>query len=489
MPAPTQLLTTDFGRAHSPSEGGIIHSTDATAVVAVQSVATASSGDSNAGAPIRSPTKSVSFHHRAHAPHIQGDAGGAAFTSSAADDLGVAVSDADDDAAAQDDGSGLTPAGRKIREVLLAALPPSDGVVDSGAGSERAQLEAALAAAGKGQLAPAELDAMLKRLWATRQAELRAAFAATTTEAKQMQTLLSSLLLEHSGRPHGISAEVESSGTTAAVSDDNRPALLADLEYFVSQVHNAEDFATMGGLTAVTLLLNESNPAVAAGAAWVLGTAVKYAQPLQLLALAEGALPRLLSVCGSATAHDFSGETAASTAALLAKVVYALGGLIRSCGEAQEQFVALRGPAQLANVLRWSTAGALAARAEIAAAATSEAAGAVRQLQLAYASVVAKTASLIADVHLDSVGEPLDVDTSQDAASPSGGLPKPSRCTADLRSLLPSAPRDICRSLQDAADTLSDISLEHSVIAARLVGHRDVVVNARDVCALFCERA
>ena len=79
------------------------------------------------------------------------------------------------------------------------------------------------------------------------------AFAATRTEGAQMQTLLARLL---GGGGGGGGGGGTAEDAPAALSDAQRIELLTDIEFHVASVHNAGDFNTMGGLTAVVLMLN-----------------------------------------------------------------------------------------------------------------------------------------------------------------------------------------------------------------------------------------
>ena len=241
---------------------------------------------------------------------------------------------------------------REMQHVLLA-LPSGSG--------ERTELEAALASPVA--LSPSEMQALLDRLWERRQAELREVFKSTKNEAQLLQGLLAKLLVP----PTTPAAEGPSDLTTYRV------ALLEDMEAFVASVHNAEDFTTMGGIATLAMLLNDTSIEVAATAAWVVGTAVKYAPVVQAAAVQAGVLPGLLglldrSVTGALSAsspHALSAHAAvpgSSTAGgsgsssvavpyvtAMNRAVYSLGSLLRSNAAAQAAFVrpALDGQAVL----------------------------------------------------------------------------------------------------------------------------------------------
>lgn len=112
--------------------------------------------------------------------------------------------------------------------------------------------------------------------------------------------------------------------------DDSRVSVLEDLEFHVSRVINAQDFHSLGGLSAVVPLLNASHEGVRSHAAWVLGTTVKLNQDLQRGALDLGALSVLLQ-----------GVTSESSPAVASKFVYALGSVLRFSPDAQAMFVDL----------------------------------------------------------------------------------------------------------------------------------------------------
>jgi hypothetical protein len=130
--------------------------------------------------------------------------------------------------------------------------------------------------------------------------------------------------------------------------------LLGELEAYVSTLHNAEDFRGMGGIAAITQMLNDSSPRVAAAAAWVLGSAVKYAPAVQAQALADGAHVMLMTLlarargeleaacaAGAAASPAAASGAAAGPLALAGKAVYALGALARGNSEATAQLLRL----------------------------------------------------------------------------------------------------------------------------------------------------
>lgn len=192
------------------------------------------------------------------------------------------------------------------------------------------------------KLPPEELRAILQKVWARRQAELKEAFADAKTEAQQMQLALSSLV------------------NNASLPERDVVETLQNLEYFVATMHNAEDFAAMGGLMSTVMMINSPSLRVSTAAAWVLGTAVKGHLQLQLKALEAGAAPLLLKLLDDATNRCFSllnHSTNTIDECLLLplkaanKAIYAIAGLLRFNSRSQDELVALDAPTVLLRAL------------------------------------------------------------------------------------------------------------------------------------------
>ena len=246
----------------------------------------------------------------------------------------------------------LTPASEE-------ALSSLSSIVDASA-AERARVllelpqpELELEAAVHARMPPAELAALLERVWGRRQAELATAWASFKTEAQQMRALIDSIFLPPTTRANSTNA------TATVPADALTPAALVDtlteLEYFVASVHNAEDFAAMGGLRAMARLMSmhvSSSSDVAATAAWVLGTAVKGQGALIDVALDDGALVTTSALLEAALATlAIAPEDPAPPLKLAGKAVYALGALTRFHARGQRQFLALGGARALAAAL------------------------------------------------------------------------------------------------------------------------------------------
>ena len=194
------------------------------------------------------------------------------------------------------------------------------------------------------KLPPEELRAILQKVWARRQAELKEAFADAKTEAQQMQLALSSLV------------------NNASLPERDVVETLENLEYFVATMHNAEDFATMGGLLSTVMMLNPqtSSLRVSTAAAWVIGTAVKGHLQLQLKALEAGAAPLLIKLLDDSTSRCSSSLNRSVAVSLdecllplkaANKAIYAIAGLLRFNSRSQDELVALDAPSILLKAL------------------------------------------------------------------------------------------------------------------------------------------
>ena len=221
--------------------------------------------------------------------------------------------------------AGLDPADAARSRILLGLPVP----------------EPTLAGAVASQLPPEQLAALLTRVWDERQAQVRSAWASFKTEGQQMTGLLGTL-------------NAASDGSAPPLSPSDLLDKLEELEYHVSQVHNAEDFAAMGGLARMAQLLNASAAGVAARAAWVIGSAVKGQPSLIDIALADGAGVALAGMLDAALALEGGGLPALPALQALAKGLYAAGALTRYHEAGQAQFAAMGGARILARALQVS---------------------------------------------------------------------------------------------------------------------------------------
>jgi hypothetical protein len=126
----------------------------------------------------------------------------------------------------------------------------------------------------------------------------------------------------------------------ASLADEEREESLLNLQDLVEDIDNARDFKSIGGFVDVLGLLASEVPTLQAGAAWVVGSAVKNHHELQLHLLAQNALPSLLALLRS---H--------ADANVRAKALYALSSLVRNCPEAQAAFGTADGVGALLGVL------------------------------------------------------------------------------------------------------------------------------------------
>lgn len=250
---------------------------------------------------------------------------------------------------------GLPEAESRMQSILMALPEPEP------------ELASAIASGRRGS----ELAELLQRVWARRQAQLQEAMGSAKTEAQVMQGLLRQLLTVPapalaSSSTSSVSAGAPASKDGDVAVEDPRLALLADLEMHVAQLHNAEDFKGMGGITALVQLLNDTDVDVAAAAAWTLGTAVKYARPVQDAALGDGAAVMLVQALGRARATlqgvmaplGHGGPPPAvrpaivrASLALAARCVYAIGALARGHPQATAQLLALGFSSELSSLL------------------------------------------------------------------------------------------------------------------------------------------
>ena len=140
----------------------------------------------------------------------------------------------------------------------------------------------------------------------------------------------------------GLMREALAKALDVSLDEEAREAGLIELEELVDDIDNAKDLRTIGGLVDVVgLLAADASPPLQAGAAWVLGSAVKNHRELQLYLLGETrALASLLALL---TSHR--------DAEVRAKTIYALSALLRNCPEAQAAFGKADGVGALRAVL------------------------------------------------------------------------------------------------------------------------------------------
>lgn len=343
---------------------------------------------------------------------------------------GIAGSEVLHAAPAAPAGAGTQGAGEAAAPVLEAPSdsdsPPADGL-DGPTRDKRDILlglplpEPDLQDAVTANLPPEELAAIVQRVWDRRQAELMEAFKSTKTEGQQMQGLLKSLL---TGEAEG-----------QFIDDGTRIGILLDLEFFVTTLHNAEDFLTMGGLSTAVSLLNDTSLDVALHAAWVVGSAVKYAPALQRAAVEqEGAVAGLLQLIERATSEHVlhtalitssdpgavavwggeDGKPVVIPLAALSRSVYALAGLLRGGGhhdlaqassalDAQRVFIGAGGVDALTRLLGVLEGTMTTNKASAAFAANPTALQNLVHVARQARGIVAKTFALLRDLQDDAL--------------------------------------------------------------------------------------
>eukprot|EP00322_Chrysochromulina_rotalis_P010470 CAMPEP_0115849688 /NCGR_PEP_ID=MMETSP0287-20121206/11580_1 /TAXON_ID=412157 /ORGANISM="Chrysochromulina rotalis, Strain UIO044" /LENGTH=473 /DNA_ID=CAMNT_0003303667 /DNA_START=15 /DNA_END=1436 /DNA_ORIENTATION=+ len=123
---------------------------------------------------------------------------------------------------------------------------------------------------------------------------------------------------------------------------DEREAALVDLEDHACDLDHAHDLMNLGGFEPLVSLLATEQPELQAGAAWVIGSAIKNHHELQLHLLAiPHSLPSLLSLVST---H--------AVTTVRTKALYALSALLGNCAEAQAAFIDAGGATTLLHVLR-----------------------------------------------------------------------------------------------------------------------------------------
>jgi hypothetical protein len=190
------------------------------------------------------------------------------------------------------DGKALASA--EMMERVLYSLPQPDPRLPS--------------AAERAKLSPQEYQALLDKVWANRQAEIKRAFEAIDNEPGRVSngTLL---LLRAAHEPDGVVLDT-----------------LDALEWLVQDIDNALHFGNIGGLDACAqLIATHPSAAVRAGAAFVAGTAIKNQERLQAAALKAGLVVSLLDrlAAGPPSAAAAAGAVEAG------KLLYALGAALR----------------------------------------------------------------------------------------------------------------------------------------------------------------
>jgi hypothetical protein len=179
---------------------------------------------------------------------------------------------------------------------------------------------------------PAELEALIAKLWARRQQFLKETYSDTQTEQDILEGHLNMLKLLKSPEH-----------------DDDLETILGELEYLVMQTDNARTLANLKGWPTIVRTLNITTDAVATAAAWVVGTAVKLDNQVQNAALDAAVMPKLVALLRPS--EDTTGGRARGVG-VRTKATFALGHLLRNNHRAQQLFVRNAGPELLLDELR-----------------------------------------------------------------------------------------------------------------------------------------
>lgn len=125
------------------------------------------------------------------------------------------------------------------------------------------------------------------------------------------------------------------------INDRDRVMLLKELEYYVHQIDNAQNFASMDGIYFLIRDLNSTSEEVREEAALVLASAVQSNPKVQVTAFENGAMQKLIRML-----------SVESSIEIRARVLTALSSLIRNFPYAQLKFLELGGLDSLSQLLR-----------------------------------------------------------------------------------------------------------------------------------------
>ena len=122
-------------------------------------------------------------------------------------------------------------------------------------------------------------------------------------------------------------------------------SVLTDIEYYVHQYDNAQDFVKMGGFKQIVLpALNSTHPSIRSEAAFILGSSMQSNPTVQVAALEAGVLPKLLLLLSSD--EDFSVKK---------RSLYAISSLVRHFPIAQMQLIDYGGFSVFRNLFEKSS--------------------------------------------------------------------------------------------------------------------------------------
>jgi len=179
-----------------------------------------------------------------------------------------------------------------------------------------------------GKLGPEEYKRQMMEVWKARQVEIKMAMDSMDNHITQMQNYVYKLV----------------NGSLGQVDDESLMGTLQIVDSMVQDIDHALNFANMGGLIACVQLLGHSNPLVRSLAAETIGSAVKNHAELQSKAFKIGVFQSLMVSFDSLM-------PCTQTETECAKLLYAIGGILRGHGESMTQAMSEKLPNYLARIV------------------------------------------------------------------------------------------------------------------------------------------
>ncbi|KAI0229250.1 Nucleotide exchange factor SIL1 [Lamellibrachia satsuma] len=116
------------------------------------------------------------------------------------------------------------------------------------------------------------------------------------------------------------------------LSEDQIRPILTDLEYYLHQIDNAQNFVNLGGLQLIMRDLNHTSEVIRSETALVLGSSVQGNPKVQVAAMEAGAMQQLVRMSSQEPSNSVRSH-----------VLYALSALVRHFPYAQQHFLQLGG--------------------------------------------------------------------------------------------------------------------------------------------------
>lgn len=123
-------------------------------------------------------------------------------------------------------------------------------------------------------------------------------------------------------------------------SREQKVAALEELQFYVEDLDNANDFVTIGGLPIVAQLLEDPNEAIQFWALWILGTLVQNNPKVQQHASQQAVMDSTLRLLKNETSHSVK-----------EKALFALTGLMKEAPHEQQKFLDQNGLHVLSSFL------------------------------------------------------------------------------------------------------------------------------------------